>query len=114
MDSFEKLREGRGLKITETCDLVGISRSIYYSIKDKGQPVSDKVMSRVLDALDPAKLDATRSSSSPNYWDSTPVPSIQVSEMNRPLSEAEVRVLVAEIKIRLDMIEMSYSARDEK
>ena len=50
---------------------------------------------------------------SPNYRDLTTPPCPRVSESKPNLSKAEVRVLIAEIKIRLDMIETAYEAMEE-
>ena len=103
------MRSARGLKITEACDLIGISRATYYSIKDRGQPVSEKVMDRVLSALDSIRSPKKKEAWSLNYTEIAPLMPPSVRESTSPnLSKAEVRVLVGEIKVRLEMIQSAF------
>lgn len=114
MDNFEKLRKSRGLKITEACDLVGISRSLYYSIRDRGQRVSEKAMRRLDDAANQDGASILTVPAIKDYAQVSAPASVKVTEPEGSLSKAEVSLMVGEIKLRLDMILAAFGCPKDR
>ena len=101
LNKFNNLRESRKLSITEACEMIGISRALYYSIRDKDQPVSDKAFERLLNAEE-------RRQGASFYKATSESTGGRVAEPGGTLSKAEMRVLVGEIRLRLEMIQQAF------
>lgn len=86
----------------DACDAIGISRSLFYAVKDERTPVSDKVMER----LDEALTDEANGQKTMRYEVQQPE-SLRVKE-TAGMSRNEVRVMIGEIKLRLDLIESAF------
>lgn len=93
-----------GFTVTEACDRIGISRSMFYAIRDGRQPASDKLRSR----LDIAMSEEPQSQRLLSYEAIPETPQIKVREKGPTLSKAEVKVLIGEIKVRLDLLQSSF------
>jgi hypothetical protein len=104
LHTFESYRTKASYSITEACDAIGISRSMFYAIRDGRQPASDKLRTRLERAMNgPPALQRTLP------YDAIPAePPVRVREPSVPLTKAEVRVLIGEIKVRLDLLQMSF------
>ena len=86
----------------DACDAIGISRSLFYAVKDGRTPVSDKVMERLAEAMtDDPNGQKTMIS---DVRDASPA---KVSEP-LGLTRNEVRVMIGEIKVRLDLIQTAF------
>lgn len=104
LHTFESYRTKTGYSISEACEAIGISRSMFYAIRDGRQPASDKLRSR----LDVAMRDEPPAQRVLSYDAISPEPPMRVREPSVPLTKAEVRVLIGEIKVRLDLLQMSF------
>lgn len=104
MHEFESYRTCRGYSISEACDAIGISRSMFYAIRDGRQPASEKLRAR----LDMAKREEPSGQRLLSYEDTEPESASRVREGGPCLSRAEVRILIGEIKVRLDLLQSSF------
>jgi hypothetical protein len=102
LDTFESYRSKRGLKIAEACDAIGISRSLFYAVKDGRTPVSDKAM----ELLNEAMTDEPNGQKTMTY-EPRSMPSAKVSE-STGMTRTDVRVMIGEIKVRLDLIQTAF------
>jgi hypothetical protein len=104
LHTFESYRTKTGYSISEACEQIGISRSMFYAIRDGRLPASDKLRSR----LEVAMRDNPPAQRTLAYDAIPPESSARVREPAVPLTKAEVRVLIGEIKVRLDLLQMSF------
>lgn len=83
---------------------------MFYAIRDGRQPASDKLRSR----LDMAMAQEPAAQRLLTYERSDEIPSLKVKDASPPLTKAEVRVLIGEIKVRLDLIQSSFEEMLDK
>jgi hypothetical protein len=107
LDRFNQLSVQIGLSIVQCCKNAGISRSLFYEIRDKNRAVSDKVWRKLeraerLAGISPAGqvAAAENAGSSGNPKDPPPQPGKKVSSEMDPLQTLQAQV--AAIQARLD------------
>lgn len=104
LHKFESYRTSRRYSISEACEAVGISRSMFYAIRDGRQPASEKLAAR----LEMAMREEPNGQRTLSYETMAAEQAPRLRESAVPLTKAEVRVLIGEIKVRLDLLQMSF------